>query len=73
MAKQPNRKPSKVYDVPIGKMRVPPALVTQREFRKAHGDRIAADLDLNKIGLPVLALTRGGGKVWKLSLPTHRP
>ena len=54
MAKQPNRKPSKVYDVPIGKMRVPPALVTQREFRKAHGDRIAADLDLNKIGLPVL-------------------
>jgi hypothetical protein len=54
MAKQPNRKPSKVYDVPIGKMRVPPALVTQREFRKAHGDRIAADLDLNKIGFPIL-------------------
>jgi len=23
--------------------------------------------------VPVLALTRGGGKVWKLSLPTHRP
>ena len=54
MAKQPSRKPSKVYDVPLGKMRVPPALVTQREFRKAHGDRIAADLDLNKLGLPVL-------------------
>jgi len=54
MAKQPNRKPSKVYDVPLGRMRVPPALVTQREFRKAHGDRIASELDLNKIGLPVL-------------------
>lgn len=54
MAKQPNRKPSKVYDVPLGKMRVPPALVTQREFRKAHGDRIAADLDLNKLGFPIL-------------------
>ena len=54
MAKQPNRKSSKVYDVALGKMRIPPALVTQRDFRKAHGDRIAADLDLNKIGLPVL-------------------
>lgn len=52
--KQRSRKPSKVYDVPLGKMRVPPALVTQREFRKAHGDRIAADLDLNKIGFPIL-------------------
>ncbi len=40
MAKQPNRKPSKVYDVALGKMRVPPALVTQREFRQAHADRI---------------------------------
>ena len=64
MAKQPNRKPSKVYDVPIGKMRVPPALVTQREFRKAHGDRIAADLDLNKIGLPVL--NHRDGMFWVL-------
>jgi hypothetical protein len=54
MAKQPNRKPSKVYDVAIGKMRVPPALVTQREFRKAHGDRIASELDLNKLGFPIL-------------------
>lgn len=63
MAKQPNqpkqfsnanRKPSKIYLVPIAKMRVPPALVTQREFRKAHGDRIAAELDLDKIGYPVI-------------------
>jgi hypothetical protein len=54
MAKQPSRRPSKVYDVPLGKMRIPPPLVTQRQFRKAHGDRLAAELDLNKIGLPVI-------------------
>lgn len=54
MAKQPNRKPSKIRPVPIDKMRIPPALVTQREFRKAHGDRIAAELDLNKIGYPII-------------------
>lgn len=54
MAKQPNRTPSKFIDVAIGQMRTPPALVTQREFRKAHGDRIAADLDLDKLGIPVL-------------------
>jgi len=35
-------------------MRVPPALVSQREFRKAHGDRIAAELDLNKLGYPII-------------------
>lgn len=54
MAKQPNRRPSKIRPVPIGKMRIPPALVTQREFRKAHGDRIAADLDLDKLGYPII-------------------
>lgn len=54
MAKQPSRRPSKIRPVPIGQMRVPPALVTQREFRKAHGDRIAAELDLNKLGYPII-------------------
>lgn len=54
MAKQPNRRPSKIRPVPLGSMRVPPALVTQREFRQAHADRIAADLDLNKIGFPII-------------------
>jgi hypothetical protein len=56
MAKQPktSRKPSKIRPVPINKMRVPPALVAQREFRQAHGDRIAADLDLNKLGYPII-------------------
>lgn len=54
MAKQPNRKPSKIRPVPIGSMRIPPALVTQREFRKAHGDDIATNLDLNKLGFPII-------------------
>lgn len=48
------RKPSKIRPVPIDQMRIPPALVTQREFRKAHGDRLAADLDLNKLGYPII-------------------
>lgn len=54
MAKQPTRRPSKIRPVPIGQMRIPPALVTQREFRKAHGDRIAAELDLDKLGYPII-------------------
>jgi hypothetical protein len=54
MAKQPSRKPSKIRPVPIAHMRIPPALVCQREFRKAHGDRIAAELDLNKLGYPII-------------------
>jgi uncharacterized protein DUF6551 len=54
MAKQPSRRPSKIRPVPIAQMRVPTALVTQREFRKAHGDRIASELDLNKLGFPVI-------------------
>src|SRR3990167_3159937 len=54
MAKQPNRRPSKIRPVPLGTMRTPPALVTQREFRQAHADRIAAELDLNKLGFPII-------------------
>lgn len=54
MAKQPSRRPSKIRPVSIAQMRVPPALVTQREFRKAHGDAIAAALDLNKLGYPII-------------------
>lgn len=54
MPQQLNRRPSKIYDVPIAQMRVPPALLTQREFRKSHGDKISAELDLDKLGLPVM-------------------
>lgn len=65
MAKQPDsrtqqsRHRSKIYLVPIPKMRVPPALVTQRPFIKSHGDKLAAHLDLNKLALPVLNLRDG--------------
>jgi hypothetical protein len=54
MAKQPSRKPSKIRPVPIVQMRVPPALVVQREFRKAWGDDLASNLDLNKLGFPII-------------------
>jgi hypothetical protein len=54
-----NRKPSKVYLVPIPMMRVPPALVTQRQFRPAHGNRIAAELDLDQLGFPIVNLRDG--------------
>lgn len=54
MAKQPNRTPSRIRPVPLGLMRTPPALVSQREFRPAHADRIAADLDLNALGFPII-------------------
>ena len=58
MAKQPSsahvRRPSKIRPVPIAQMRVPPALVTQRPFRKAHGDAISSDLDLDKLGFPII-------------------
>lgn len=65
MAKpQRTRKPSKVRPVPINLMRVPPALVTQRVFRKAHGNEIAADLDLNKLGFPII--NHRGGIYWVL-------
>ena len=59
MAKQPSRRPSKMRPVPIAQMRIPPALVTQREFRKAHGDRIAAELDLDQLGYPIVNLRDG--------------
>lgn len=58
------RRPSKIRPVPINQMRVPPALVTQREFRKAHGDRLAAELDLNKLGFPII--NHRDGHYWVL-------
>src|SRR5262245_14620837 len=60
MAKLPDtRKPSKIRPVQINLMRTPPALVTQREFRKAHGDEIAKDFDLNKLGYPIMNFRDG--------------
>lgn len=67
MGKQPDsrtRRASKVHPVPIAKMRIPPALVTQRPFRKAHGDDLAANLDLNKLGFPIV--NHRDGNYWVL-------
>jgi len=57
--KRATRRPSKIRPVLISQMRVPPALVTQRQFRQAHGDAIAADLDLNKLGFPIINIRDG--------------
>jgi hypothetical protein len=57
MAKQSGKQTriaSKIRPVNIAHMRVPQALVTQRQFRPAHGNYLAANLDLNKLGFPVL-------------------
>jgi hypothetical protein len=40
-------------------MRVPPALVTQREFRQSHGDHLASELDLDKLGYPIINFRDG--------------
>lgn len=45
---------SRIFMVPINKMRVPPELVVQRPFITSHGNQLAANLDLNLLGLPVL-------------------
>jgi len=45
---------SKHRPVPIDQMRTPPELVTQRPFRKALGDAIAANMDLDALGYPIV-------------------
>ena len=40
-------------------MRVPKAGTAQRPFNKAHGDTLAAHLDLEKVGYPVINLANG--------------
>jgi len=62
--KSPNRKPYKVRPVPIAQMRVPTALVTQREFRKAKGEHIAAHYDPSKVGF--LIVNHREGLYWVL-------
>lgn len=59
MSKPHSRKPSKIRPVPIAQMRIPPALVVQREFRKAHADKIIAEFDFDKFGFPVVNFRDG--------------
>src|SRR6188508_811275 len=54
--KSHSRTPSKVRPVQFAIIRIPPAMMVQREFRQAHADRIAANMDLNKIGFPIVNL-----------------
>jgi hypothetical protein len=50
---------SKIRPVPIDKMRVPPVDVIQRAFSPAQAKKYAADLDLNKLGYPVINYRAG--------------
>jgi len=52
--KHETRLRSKIQLVQISKMRVPPALVSQRPFKQAWADQITAELDLNKLGYPIM-------------------
>lgn len=45
---------SKIRPVPIAEMRVPPPLVTQRQFIQAHADFLSANLELEKVGYPII-------------------
>lgn len=60
MSKQPSKSsliaPSRTFDVQINKIRVPPPEICQRHFSKPWGEKLAAELDLNKIGHPVVNL-----------------
>lgn len=49
-----NKKASKLKLVPIAEIKIPPAMITQRVFRKAWGDDLAAELDLNLLGYPII-------------------
>jgi hypothetical protein len=54
-----NRQPSKIRPVPISQMRVPSPGVSQREFSQGHADQIAAEMDLNKIGILTVNIRDG--------------
>lgn len=40
-------------------MRTPPALITQRKFSKAQAEEYAANLDLDKLGIPIVNFREG--------------
>jgi len=53
------RRTSKVRLVSIAQMRVPEAGRTQRRFSKAQADEYAANLDLDKLGIPIVNFRDG--------------
>jgi hypothetical protein len=58
--KQLARHTSKIHQVPLGLIEVPPAYITQRPFIPSLGHRIANELDLDKLGFPIM--NHRGGK-----------
>ncbi|MDD5366966.1 MAG: hypothetical protein PHR30_16640 [Gallionellaceae bacterium] len=50
---------SKIRPVPIAAMRVPPVNIIQRAFSKAQANKYATELDLNKLGYPVINYREG--------------
>lgn len=54
MSKLPKRRISKIRPVRISDMRVPPVGVVQRKYHKADAERYAANLDLDKLGTPII-------------------
>src|SRR5262245_25347392 len=70
---QPARRSSKVRPVPISEMRTPPAGITQRKFSRAQAEEYAANLDLDKLGIPIMNyrdgiywILDGQHRVWAL-------
>lgn len=68
MSKQPKseqrQRSSEVRPVTIAEMRVPPAGITQRKFSKAQAAEYAENMDLDKLGIPIVNLR--GGIYWIL-------
>lgn len=56
---EPSRRASKIRPVTISEMRTPPAGITQRKFSLAQSEKYAANMDLDKLGIPIVNL-RGG-------------
>ena len=50
---------SRIEQIRIDTLRVPPAGKAQRPFREAKGNRIAAEFDINSFGLPVVCQVKG--------------
>lgn len=59
MSKQHKPRRSKVRPVAVAQMRVPPALVTQRPFKKSQAEEYAANFDTDKFGFPIMNLRTG--------------
>lgn len=60
----PARRSSKVRPVTISEMRTPPAGITQRKLNTAQAEGYAANMDLDKLGIPIVNLR--GGIYWIL-------